>query len=124
MKNVDYQETFAPTANFTSVRTVVQLAAQNDLTLHQMDVKTAYLNAPIDCEIYMEQPEGFAVPSNSEDVLVCKFNKSLYGLKQSGRNWNGMLQNRIVECKIKFVSVQSWMNLTQLQQKLSPLRIL
>ena len=97
VKNVDYQETFAPTANFTSVRTVMQLAAQNDLILHQMDVKTAYLNAPIDCEIYMEQPEGFAVPSNSEDVLVCKLNKSLYGLKQSGRNWNGMLHSYLYE---------------------------
>ena len=97
MKNVDYQETFAPTANFTSVRTVMQLAAQNDLILHQMDVKTAYLNAPIDCEIYMEQPEGFAIPSNSEDVLVCKLNKSLYGLKQSGRNWNGMLHSYLCE---------------------------
>ena len=97
VKNVDYQETFAPTANFTSVRTVMQLAAQNDLILHQMDVKTAYLNAPIDCEIYMEQPEGFAVPSNSEDVLVCKLNKSLYGLKQSGRNWNGMLHSYLCE---------------------------
>ena len=97
VKNVDYQKTFAPTANFTSVRTVVQLAAQNDLILHQMDVKTVYLNAPIDCEIYMEKPEGFAVPSNFEDVLVCKLNKSLYALKQSGRNWNGMLHSYLYE---------------------------
>ena len=97
VKDVDYQETFAPTANFTSVRTLMQLAAQHDLVLHQMDVKTAYLNAPIDCEIFVEQPEGFEVLSNSEDVLVCKLNKSLYGLKQSGRNWNGVLHNYLCE---------------------------
>ena len=97
VKDVDYQETFAPTANFTSVRAVMQLAAQNDLILHQMDVKTAYLNAPIDCEIFIEQPEGFEVHSSSNNVLVCKLNKSLYGLKQSGRNWNGMLHSYLCE---------------------------
>ena len=51
-KGVDYGETFAPTANMTSVRALVQIATQYDLILHQMDVKTAYLNAPIDFEIY------------------------------------------------------------------------
>ena len=57
-EGLDYHETFAPTAQLTSVRVVMQLAAQNGLMLHQMDVKTAYLNAPIDCELYLEQPEG------------------------------------------------------------------
>jgi len=62
-----------------------------------MDVKTAYLNAPIDCEIFMEQLDGFEIPSNCEEVLVYKLNKSLYGLKQSGRNWNGMLHSCLLE---------------------------
>ena len=56
-----------------------------------MDVKTAYLNAPIDCDIYMEQPEGFKKVGKNGEKLVCKLKKSLYGLKQSGRNWNNML---------------------------------
>ena len=56
-----------------------------------MDVKTAYLIAPIDCEIYMDRAEGFEVPSVSRGGLVYKLNKSLYGLKQSGRNWNLIL---------------------------------
>ena len=55
---IDYKETFAPTASMTSVRTLMQIAAQNDLIVHQMDVKTAYLHAPIDVEIYVEQAEG------------------------------------------------------------------
>jgi hypothetical protein len=96
VKGIDYQETFAPTANLTSVRVLMQLAAQHDLTLHQMDVKTAYLNAPIDCDIYMEQPEGFEVQSKG-GRLVYKLNKSLYGLKQSGRNWNNLLHDYLVE---------------------------
>ena len=59
--------------------------------LHQMDVKTAYLNAPIDCEIYLEQPEGFEAKTENGEQLFCRLNKLLYGLKQSGRNWNKML---------------------------------
>ena len=82
-KGIDYQETFAPMANLTPVRVLLPIAAQHDLILHQMDVKTAYLNVPIDCEIYVDQTEGFEVSSNSDGRLVyIKLNKSLYGLKQ------------------------------------------
>jgi hypothetical protein len=97
VKGIDYEETFAPTAIMTTLRVLMQLAAQHDLILHQMDVKTAYLNAPIDCEIYMDQPEGFEVPGNGDEKVVYKLNKSLYGLKQSGRNWNSLLHNRLIE---------------------------
>ena len=81
----------------TSVRTLMQVAIQDDLILHQMDVKTAYLHAPIDCELYMEQPEGFEAKSKTGEHLVCKLNKSLYGLKQSGRNWNKLLYDHLTE---------------------------
>ena len=95
---VDYGETFSPTADLTSVRVLMQKAAQEDLILHQMDVKTAYLHAPIDCEIYMEQPEGYDVKSQTNEKLVCRLEKSLYGLKQSGRNWNQMLHDYVKTC--------------------------
>ena len=62
VRGIDFQETFAPTSNLTSLRVLLQMAAQHDLVLHQMDVKIAYLNAPIDCEIYIDQAEGFEVP--------------------------------------------------------------
>jgi len=91
VSGVDYYETFAPTARFTSIRMLMQLAVQEDLEVHQMDVKSAYLNAPIDCDIYMEQPEGFVETTENGKKLVYKLRKSLYGLKQSGRNWNNML---------------------------------
>ena len=72
VKGIDFRETFAPTGSIVSVRVLCQLAAQNNLILHQMDVKTAYLNAPIDCEIYMDQAEGFETPSlNKSERLVC-----------------------------------------------------
>ena len=47
---IDYQETFAPTARMSSVRMLMQRVVQNNMITHQMDVKTAYLNAPIDCD--------------------------------------------------------------------------
>jgi len=97
VKGMDYEETFAPTAKMTTLRVLMQLAAQNDLILHQMDVKTAYLNAPIDCDIYMEQPEGFEEPGNGNEKVVYKLNRSLYGLKQSGRNWNSLLHGYLLK---------------------------
>ena len=57
--DIDYQETFAPTARMSTILTLLQHAVHSDLIVHQMGVKTAYLNAPIDREIYIEQPEGF-----------------------------------------------------------------
>ena len=75
----------------------MQLAAQYDLTLHQMDDKATYLNATIDCNVYMDQPEGFEVKRQDGQKLVYKLNKSLHGLKQSGRNWNLMLHKHLTE---------------------------
>ena len=94
--DVDYQETFAPTARMSTVRMLLQRTVQDDMVIHQMDVKTAYLNAPIDCEIYIEQPEGFDTQSQNSEKLVCKLKKSLYGLKQSGRNWNNLLHDYLI----------------------------
>lgn len=96
-QGTDYDETFSPTADMTSVRVVVQKAAQENLILHQMDVETAYLHAPIDHEIYIEQPEGYEQKSETDAKLVCKLEKSLYGLKQSGRNWNAVLHVCLTE---------------------------
>ena len=96
IQGIDYHDTFAPTAHITSVRVLLQIAVQYDLIVHQMDVKTAYLNAPIDCEIYVDQPEGFEVKS-SHGKIACRLNKSLYGLKQSARSWNSLLHTFFVE---------------------------
>jgi transposase InsO family protein len=83
---IDYNETFAPVARFDSIRAILALVAQHDWELHQMDVRSAYLNGDLEEELYMKQPTGFVRPGT--DGLVCRLNKSLYGLKQAGRTWN------------------------------------
>ena len=82
----DYHEVFAPVARYNSIRTILSLVNTLNLDLHQMDVKTAFLNGKLQEEIYMAQPEGCIDESNPE--LVCKLNKSLYGLKQAAYCWN------------------------------------
>ena len=94
---IDYNETFAPTARMTSIRLLIHIAAQKGLNIHQMDVKSAYLNAPIDKEIYVQQPQGFEINDKDGKPLVWKLKKSLYGLKQSGRNWNETLNMHLSE---------------------------
>ena len=91
---MDYSDSFSPTAKMTTIRLLMQFAAEYGLTVHQLDVKTAYLNAPIDCEVYLTQPEGYSqVGERHNETLVWKLKKSLYGLKQSGRNWNAVLDS-------------------------------
>ena len=74
----------------------MQLAAQYDLTVHQMDVKAVFLHAPINHEIFMDQPEGFEEFLENGDKLVYRLKKSLYVLKQSGRNWNQVLDDYLI----------------------------
>ena len=74
---------------------LMQISIQDNMIVHQMDVETAYLHADIDYEIYLEQPEGFEIYDDYGEKLVCKLNKAIYGLKQSGRNWNQTFNNFI-----------------------------
>ena len=87
----DYSETFAPTAKMSTVRALMQATVDNGWLLHQLDVKTAYLNAPIDYDIYVEQPRGYVEYDDNGKELYCLLKRSLYGLKQSGRLWNNTL---------------------------------
>ena len=68
-----------------SFRIIMALVAHFNLELHQMDVKTAFLNGDLEEEVYMNQPEGFC--SDKDSHLVCKLKKSIYELKQASRQW-------------------------------------
>ena len=88
----DYIETFAPTVRMASIRTVLALAALEDLDLRSVDISHAYINGTLEEEIYMQQPDGFQF-GKPGDVL--RLVKSLYGLKQAGRVWYLELSNAL-----------------------------
>jgi reverse transcriptase-like protein len=91
IKNIDYDETFAPVAKFTSLCTILTIAAEEDLEVHQMDVKSAYLNGVLKEEIFMEPPPGFDVP---EGMVLCLV-KAVYGTKQGGRIWYENIRSKL-----------------------------
>ena len=76
----DYDDIFAPVARYSSIRTILAIANELNLNVHQMDVKTAFFNGDLENDIYMRQPEGYKDKDHPE--LVCKLNKSIYGLNK------------------------------------------
>ena len=84
-EGVDYIETFSPVSSKDSFRIIMALTAHFNLELRQMDVKTTFLNGDLYEEVYMKQPEGFVV--DGKENMVCRLQKSIYGLKQASRQW-------------------------------------
>jgi len=84
-EGIDYFETFSPVTRYSTLRVLFALAAYEGWELEQSDVTTAFLNAELDEEVYMEQPVPFQERFGEG---VCRLRKGLYGLKQANRNWN------------------------------------
>lgn len=93
-KGIDYSETFAPVVRYDSVRVLLAIATINDMDIKQFDVKTAFLYGELTEEVFMKQPEGFV---SVDPSLVCSLKKSLYGLRQSPRCWNGKFTEFLTE---------------------------
>ena len=85
-EGIDYDETFSPVAMLKSIRILLSIATHYDYEIWQMDVKTAFLNGNLEEEIYMMQLEGFI--AKNQEHMVCKLERSIYGLKQASRSWN------------------------------------
>jgi hypothetical protein len=81
-QGLDYEETFAPVAHMTTVRTLIAVAASSSWTIFQMDAKNVFLNGDLQ-EVYMHPPLGVDTPSGH----VCRLRRALYGLKQAPRDW-------------------------------------
>jgi hypothetical protein len=71
--------------------TILSLAAMMKWKVHQMDVKTTFLNGEIKEEVYVEQPLGFE--THDRETRVCRLKKALYGLKQAPKAWYGRIEN-------------------------------
>ncbi|GAU30874.1 hypothetical protein TSUD_15600 [Trifolium subterraneum] len=85
-QGIDYNEVYAPVARMETSRLVIVIANSMNWSLSHMDVKSAFLNGPLEEEVYVSQPPGFEVDSQKDKVY--KLQKALYGLKQAPRAWN------------------------------------
>jgi hypothetical protein len=102
-KGIDYSETFAPVAKFKSIRTLAALKALLKLEAYQDDVPTAFLKGELQEEVWMEQPEGYQEGNSKE--FCCKLLKTLYGLKQSPREWFKVMKSFLLS--LEFIQCQA-----------------
>lgn len=80
----DYDEVFAPVVRQTTFRTILVLASKQQKLVKHLDIRSAYLYADLEEEVYMKQPPGF----DRNNGKVCRLKRCIYGLKQSARAWN------------------------------------
>ncbi|GJR31612.1 retrovirus-related pol polyprotein from transposon TNT 1-94 [Tanacetum coccineum] len=90
-EGINFEESFAPVARLEVVRIFLVFAAHMNMTVYQMDVKTAFLNGILHEEVYVSQPDGFVDPDNPNHVY--RLEKALYGLKQAPRAWYYLLSS-------------------------------
>ncbi|GJW14531.1 retrovirus-related pol polyprotein from transposon TNT 1-94 [Tanacetum coccineum] len=90
-EGIDFEESFAPVARIEAIRIFVANAAHKNMTIYQMDIKTAFLNGELKEEVYISQPEGFVDQDNPSHVY--KLKKALYGVIQAPRAWYNMLSS-------------------------------
>ncbi|GKE20252.1 retrovirus-related pol polyprotein from transposon TNT 1-94 [Tanacetum coccineum] len=96
-EGIDFEESFAPVARIEAIRIFIVNAASKNITIYQMDVKTAFLNGELKEEVYVSQLEGFVDPDHPTHVYRLK--KALYGLKQAPRAWYDTLSRFLLDNK-------------------------
>jgi hypothetical protein len=94
-EGIDYEETFSIVARLEAIRILLAFSVAKGFKLHQMDVKSAFLNSVLEEEVYVRQPPGFKSAKNPHRVY--KLRKALYGLKQAPRAWYDRLRGFLFE---------------------------
>uniref|UniRef100_A0A2N9ICW1 Integrase catalytic domain-containing protein n=1 Tax=Fagus sylvatica TaxID=28930 RepID=A0A2N9ICW1_FAGSY len=100
---IDYEETFAPVARLSPVRTLLAVAASHQWKLFQIDVKNAFLNGDLSEEVYMQPPPGLSHPPDK----VCRLRHALYGLKHAPRAWFAKFSSTVSQLGFSISSYDS-----------------
>ncbi|GKC81418.1 retrovirus-related pol polyprotein from transposon TNT 1-94, partial [Tanacetum coccineum] len=93
-EGINFEESFAPVARIEAIRIFIANAAHKNMTIYQMDIKTAFLNGELKEEVYVSQPEGFVDQDNPSHVY--KLKKALYGLNEAPCAWYNMLSSFLI----------------------------
>ena len=91
-EGVDYNEVFAPVSKYATFRSLCSVVAANDMEMHQIDIKTAFLQGDLEEDVYICQPPGYA---SDDPQVACRLQKALYGLKQAPRAWHQRLDSEL-----------------------------
>lgn len=97
-EGLDFFDTFSPVAKMVTFKLLLAIVTIKQWSTLQLDINNAFLNGDLDEEVYMQLPQGLQLPSSiSGDNLVCKLHKSIYGLRQSSRQWYKKLTTALLE---------------------------
>lgn len=96
-KGIDYWETYTPVASWPSIRLIMYMAVLNNWHTKQLDFVLAFLQAPVETDLYMEIPQGFSVLSSDKVPYCIHILNNLYGQKQAGRVWNQHLTKGLIK---------------------------
>eukprot|EP00047_Mylnosiga_fluctuans_P021649 m.107308 g.107308 ORF g.107308 m.107308 type:complete len:1346 (+) comp8977_c1_seq1:110-4147(+) len=108
IKGVDYSVSYAPVVNTDILRTLLSMATKQNMHIHSIDIKTAFLNGDLTEDVYMHPPQGEQrTDSTTGERLVCKLRKSLYGLRQAPRAWYEKLHGVLVQLGFKRTEVDN-----------------
>ena len=97
-EGVDFDEVFAPVTKYSTPGALMALAAVEDLEVHQLDIKTAFLNGVLEEEVYIEQPSGY---HEGAPDIGCHLHRALYGLRQAPRAWHIRLTEELTKLGFK-----------------------
>jgi hypothetical protein len=100
VRGVNYWDTFAPVASWSSIRLLLVMSLINNWHTKQIDYVQAYTQADVECDMYMKIPKGFEVPDSDEEQVL-RIKKNIYGSKQAGRVWNNHLTSKLIEIGFK-----------------------
>ncbi|MBW0577854.1 hypothetical protein O181_117569 [Austropuccinia psidii MF-1] len=98
-QGIDFEKTYSPTGHLNSLQTLIAFAAAKGLEFHQIDIKSAFLNAPLSEEVFLHVPQGLEL----DDKKWClRLNKAIYGLKQAPLAWYKCLKEWLVGANFQF----------------------